>query len=90
MTSQNGQQKIAIHILTSSRNKGNLAMKIVLTKTRNQPKPPETSRNDQKQLRNNPTFQNWGNLEFCASFRFSNFDSKCQNLSILDKKVVTV
>ena len=27
MTSQNGQQKIAIHILTSSRNKRNQAMK---------------------------------------------------------------
>ena len=41
MTLQNGQKTIAIHVLTSSRNKGNLAMKIVLTKTRNQPKRPK-------------------------------------------------
>ena len=65
--------------------------------TRNQPKRAETSRNDSKPAettqnnckttQNDPKFQNWENLEFSASFRFSNFVPKCPNLGILGKEV---
>ena len=60
---------------------------LVLSKIRNDPKRTETNRNQPKRpktnLQNDPNFQNWENLEFCTSFRFSNFQLKCLNLSIL-------
>ena len=62
---------------------------IVLTKSWNEPKRAKTSWNNPKKLRNDPKYQNWGNLEFPTSFRYLNFEPKYRNLGILDQKVLT-
>ena len=68
----------------------------VLTKTRNEPKRPETSRNEPKpseqHLKNSettridPKFQNCVNLEFFSSFCFSNFEPNSQMQAFWAKK----
>ena len=67
-----------------------------LTKIWNEPKPTKTSQNNPKPekatpkncetTRNEPNFQNWRNLEFSISFRFSNFEPKSPNLGFWAKK----
>ena len=66
---------------------------------RNEPKPAKTKRNQSKPAETTPKncetiridskLQKWGNLEFSASFRFSNIESKCLNLGILGQKILT-
>ena len=56
--------------------------------SQNKPKPAETTQKS-KTTRNDPKFQNWGNLEFSTTFRFSNFEPKCQNFGVLGQKVLT-
>lgn len=53
-------------------------------RSQNDPKPAEMTQNQQKlpkilqTTRNNINFQNWGNLEFCTGFCFSNFKPKAK------------
>ena len=62
----------------------------VFTNTRKEPKGTKTSqRSPGKKMQSDPLFQNWGNVEFSASFRFSNFKPKCSNLGIMDRKAST-
>ena len=42
-----------------------------------------------KKNANEPKFQNWENLEFFTSFRFSNCEAKCLNVGILGQEVPT-
>ena len=57
---------------------------------RNQSKPAETTQKNCETTRSDPNLQNWGNLEFFASFRFSNIKPKCLNCGILDQKILTL
>lgn len=56
--------------------------KKVLTKTRNEPKRPETNRNDPPKnyetSQNDPNFQNWRNLKFSNAFIFQIFSPYAQ------------
>ena len=63
---------------------------IVLTKTRNEPTPAKTSRNQPKRppksckvTQIDTKFQNWGNLEFSTSLGFSNFEPKSKKEILL-------
>ena len=72
---------------------------IILTKTQDEPKPIEISRNEPKTAKktlrkyetatNDLKFQNWGNLGLSTIFHYLNFEPKCPNLDILGKKVST-
>ena len=74
-------------------------LKVVYTKTRNQLKRAETSRNDPtpaKKIKKSckttgydAKFHNWGNLELSTIFRFSDFQPKCSNLGILGQEILT-
>ena len=41
--------------------------------SQNNPKPAKTTQKNCETTWNDPKFQNWGNMEFSTSFRFSNF-----------------
>ena len=53
---------------------------------RDQPKRAETTQRNYETTQNDSKFQNWENLEFSSSIRFSNFKPKCPNLAVLFQK----
>ena len=57
--------------------------------SQNEPKPAKTTPQNCETTRNDPKFENWGNLKFSTSFRFSNLEPKYPNLGILGQKVLT-
>ena len=71
----------------------NIKLPHVLTKIQNKPKQVETSQNEPKSAEttlNDPKYENWGNLQFSASFHFSNFQCKWPNLGIFGQEISTV
>ena len=56
--------------------------------SQNEPKPAGMTPKNCETTENDPQLQNWENLEFCMSFRFSNFEAKCANLGILGQKAL--
>ena len=52
--------------------------------SQDEPKPAEASQNNPKELRNDPKFQNWGNIDFFTS-KFGHFGPKSINFLISTK-----
>ena len=57
--------------------------------SQSKPETAKTAPKNYEATRNDLKFQNLGNLEFPASFRFLNFESKFPKLGILGQKVLT-